>query len=525
MNKKIIVGSRGSDLALWQANFVKDALQDLGVDAEIKIIKTQGDKIQDLSFDKMEGKGFFTKEIETALLENQIDLAVHSHKDLETTPPKGLSIAAVSRREDPSELLIIRKEAVDEKKWFSLKKNALVGTSSARRKALLLNFRADLKLKDLRGNVPTRIDKLRKKEYDAILLAAAGVERLEIDLDEFHVEVLDPKEFVPAPAQGVLAFQIREEDTALKKLLEPLNDEDAALTSALERKVLQLFEGGCQLPLGVYCERDENESGDAYVFKVWCSMAEAWNKPIKLVYQESINHKTLPQGIVTTLKKSKPCSVFITRNLSKNSLLKNVLSAHGYKVFGETLIEIKTIQIKKVPKTDWIFFSSKNAVKHFFEQQPDIQNAKLGAVGKSTSVALRKMGKKANFIGYSTDTILTGKQFSATVGNGRVLFPTAKGSLRSIQQQFQRPENVIDLSVYETIQHHDVKIPPADILIFTSPSNVEAFFVKNKVKATQKVIAIGESTGNTLKHNGVKNYFLPKSFDDIGFLQAVFGIK
>lgn len=154
---KITIGSRGSDLALWQAHHVKDRLIGLGADVEIKIFKTQGDKIQHLSLDKLEGKGFFTKELEDALLSNEIDLAVHSHKDLPTVSPEGLIIAAVSEREDPSELILIRKDAVDDSLEFSFKKNAIVGTSSARRKAQLISFRNDVEIKDIRGNVPTRI--------------------------------------------------------------------------------------------------------------------------------------------------------------------------------------------------------------------------------------------------------------------------------------------------------------------------------------------------------------------------------
>ena len=213
MNRIIKIGTRGSELALWQANHVQSELKKLGVSSELKIIKTQGDQIQDIGFDKMEGKGFFTKEIEEALLDKTVDLAVHSHKDLETNQPKGLIVASVSDRENPSELLIIRKDALNAKLMLSLKQNAVVGTSSARRKSQLLAFRDDIKLEDLRGNVPTRINKLREGNYDAIMIAAAGVYRLNIDLEEFHVEVLDPKEFVSAPAQGVLGLQIREEDS------------------------------------------------------------------------------------------------------------------------------------------------------------------------------------------------------------------------------------------------------------------------------------------------------------------------
>lgn len=251
--EKIIIGSRGSDLALWQANFVKSELEKLNCEVEIKIIKTQGDLIQNLSFDKLEGKGFFTKEIEKELIDGSVDLAVHSHKDLETNPPAGLKIAAVSDREDPAELLLINPDAVDENYTWSLKKDAVIGTSSARRKSLVVRSREDLEIKDLRGNVPTRIQKLKDGDYDAILLAKAGVSRLQINLDDLKVVELDPTEFVPAPAQGVLGLQIREGDTRVEHIVAQLNNAEVAEKIGVERKVLNLLEGGCQLPLGVYC--------------------------------------------------------------------------------------------------------------------------------------------------------------------------------------------------------------------------------------------------------------------------------
>lgn len=254
--KKVIIGSRGSDLALWQAHFVKRELEKLNCEVEINIISTQGDRIQDLSFDKLEGKGFFTKEIEEALLNKSIDLAVHSHKDLETNPPAGLSISCVSERANPSDLLLIRKTSVDPSKKWDLTQNAVVGTSSARRKAQMSHFRKDVTLKDLRGNVPTRIQKLRDGGYDAILLAKAGVDRLELDLSDFHSITLDPTEFIPAPAQGVLGLQIRSEDEELHELLQHINHSEVQERIGLERRVLNLLEGGCQLPLGVYCTEE-----------------------------------------------------------------------------------------------------------------------------------------------------------------------------------------------------------------------------------------------------------------------------
>ena len=250
----IIIGTRGSDLALWQANFVRKELETRGHHVHIEIIKTQGDHFQDLSFDKMEGKGFFTKEIEAALLNNDIDLAVHSHKDLETKQPDGLEVAAVSSRANPCELLLIRESIYQENALWGLKKNAVVGTSSARRKSQLLALRSDFQIKELRGNVPTRVEKLKTGAYDAILLAKAGILRLELDLSGLVCIDLTPDEFVPAPAQGVLALQIRSKDTELKHVLQQINDPSVQKLIHLERSVLGLMDGGCQMPLGVFCD-------------------------------------------------------------------------------------------------------------------------------------------------------------------------------------------------------------------------------------------------------------------------------
>lgn len=257
----IRIGSRGSDLALWQANHVKRQLEELGAQVTITIIKTKGDQIQHLGFDKLEGKGFFTKEIEEALLAKTIDLAVHSHKDLETTPPDGLMIAAVSERENPSDVLLIHPRAVDTSQEWNLKKGAVVGTSSARRKALVGFHREDAEIRDLRGNVPTRLQKLLDGEYDAILLAKAGLDRLQLDLSGAHVEVLDPEEFVPAPAQGVLALQTRAGEQELADFIGQINHPEVQKRIAIERGVLNRLDGGCQLPLGVYCA----ENGTVHV--------------------------------------------------------------------------------------------------------------------------------------------------------------------------------------------------------------------------------------------------------------------
>ena len=163
-------------------------------------------------------------------------------------------------------------------------------------------------------------------------------------------------------------------------------------------------------------------------------------------------------------------------------------------------------------------------MNYFFNQQPVLGNQKYACIGKSTAEAIRKFGKRADFIGYSTDTKLTGKQFASRVGEGTVLFPQAKGSLRSIQHGFVKDTQVIDLTVYETLKKNEEKIPPAQILLFTSPSNVDAYFEKNKITPDQKVIAMGEATANSLKKYGVTQCSLPDTFDDAGLVRAVFSI-
>ena len=298
MKSKIIIGTRGSKLALWQAHFTRDNLEKMGIEVAIKIIKTRGDQIQHLSFDKIEGKGFFTKEIEDSLLRGDIDLAVHSMKDLPTESPEGLAITAVSYRENPADWLIINRGQEDTNKVYQLKENAVVGTSSARRKAILLDIRKDITLKDIRGNVPTRLQKLKDGQFDAIVLAAAGITRLDLDMSDFVVVKLNTKEFVPAPAQGVLAYQTRIADIETRKVIKKLHHSEVAAVTNVERKVLNLLGGGCHMPLGVYCELDDMGN-----YHVWAAKAATWDGALKRVQMSSSTSFELAEQVLAALKK------------------------------------------------------------------------------------------------------------------------------------------------------------------------------------------------------------------------------
>jgi len=277
---KLTIGTRGSDLALYQANFIRDILAgEHGCEVEVKIIKTTGDKIDTVSFDKTEGKGFFPKELEEALLAGEIDLAVHSLKDLMTTQPDGLKLGAVGYRADRREMLLVNRESYTGEGILPVKPGGVVGTSSNRRKCQIAHLNPSLKMADLRGNVPTRIRKLREGQYDAIMLAAAGVTRLGLDISDLEPVLLDPEKFLPAPAQGILGVQIRSGDARVENVVAKLGDRTAAVEASLERGLLSRFEQGCSLPLGVYSQ----VTGDEFKLKAvlgrtdgeqWSGLAE-----------------------------------------------------------------------------------------------------------------------------------------------------------------------------------------------------------------------------------------------------------
>ncbi|EHQ25277.1 hydroxymethylbilane synthase [Mucilaginibacter paludis] len=523
-DRKLIIGTRGSELALWQANFVKNKLAENGIQADLKIIKTQGDRILNLSFDKLEGKGFFTKELEEELLAGTIDLAVHSHKDLPTENPPGLTIAAVSEREDPAELLLVLKDCVDVHQKLSVKYGGIVGTSSNRRKAQLLAVRPDLEIDELRGNVPTRINKLRNEDYDAIMIAKAGVVRLGLDMSEFHVEEIPPTELIPAPAQGVLAIQVREADTELFEALQILNHPDVAEELAVERSLLKLFGGGCHLPLGCYCRKRDN------VFQVFTSKADdAEGFPDRL-YLEADTTEGLANKIVSYFDKDRQFfkSVFISRELSEQSYFRRAIEKLGMEVEARSLIRTVPVITKLDPyilrNADWIFFSSKNAVEYFFELKPAFpKKVKFGVMGSGSEDTLRRCGHFADYTGEGIDTADVAQAFAKLAEGSTVLFPGAEASMRSIQQGLSADTKIIDLPVYETVLLDEVEPTNADILVFTSPSNVDAYFVDNLLQPNQKIIAIGKSTGKKFDEMGIQ-YKLPFSPDEIGLAEAVFGV-
>jgi hydroxymethylbilane synthase len=249
----LTVGSRGSKLALWQANWVRDSLMSLhqGLDVRIEIIKTSGDMRRDLPLAVIGGKGVFTKEIEEALLDGRIDLAVHSLKDLPTNLPEGLQLSAISEREDARDALILRADnAAQAASLETLPEGAIVGTSSQRRLAQLRHLRGDIQIKDLRGNVDTRLCKLDAGEYDAIILASAGLRRL--GFGHRINQAIPTEAMLSAVGQGALAIETRASDARTISFIQPLNHEPTRASCAAERALLRALGGGCQTPIAAH---------------------------------------------------------------------------------------------------------------------------------------------------------------------------------------------------------------------------------------------------------------------------------
>ena len=244
--QKLKIGTRGSKLALWQAEFVAEKLREKNFDVELVKIQTTGDKILDAPLAKIGGKGLFTKELEVQMSAGKIDLAVHSLKDVPTELPAGFKIAAITKRAQPFDAFVSDKFST----LADLPKNSVVGTSSLRRAAQILKIRPDLQIKNLRGNVDTRLKKLSAGEFDAIILAQAGLERL--GYSDRIKQILT--EIIPAAGQGALAIEIRADDLQTFNAVKFLNDEETCTAIKVERDFLQTVEGSCQIPVGIFAE-------------------------------------------------------------------------------------------------------------------------------------------------------------------------------------------------------------------------------------------------------------------------------
>ena len=489
------IGTRGSDLALWQAHFTKDRLEEAGATVELIIISTQGDRIQNVTFDKMEGKGFFTKEIESSLLGKEIDIAVHSHKDLETTSPSGLCIAAVPERGEVEDVLIMRPSAREPQNQLYIATGAIVGTSSHRRRAQLEVLQPDLNVIPLRGNVPTRIEKLRNGQYDGIVLARAGIERLGLDLSEFHVQILPTHLVVPAPAQGALAIQMRQNDAQLEWVAQNLNDESTFHSIGLERSVLRALEGGCLLPFGAHIKSNRLRT-----------FLEGPKGPrlseIRIELHQS--QEEITQTALSRLTVPMEGSVFISKNPGAWPIFETLAKGAGLEVITQSLISIEILSTRwpEIPTDqDWLWLTSPSAaeaVSPILDSFP----GKIACAGKGTANALSKHSRcKPHWIGHGTPEE-THSAFSLLLRKSeeRIFIPHSDRSLERWAglSDFER---TIAWRAYRTVLKPRT-LPSFDVAVVTSPSQYEAF-LKSEASATP-IVTLGETTASTVKVAGTQ---------------------
>ncbi|MEW5875372.1 MAG: hydroxymethylbilane synthase [Candidatus Zixiibacteriota bacterium] len=516
------LGTRGSDLALWQARLVRASLLDAaGIEPEIVIIKTQGDKDQVATFDKMEGKGFFTKEIEAALLDRSVDLAVHSLKDLQTTMPGGLALGAVLKRADRRDMILIRPEAADPSRTLGVKEGATIGTSSARRVAQLRFLRPDLNIVALRGNVPTRVQRLREGRFDAILIAAAGLDRLELPLDGLVTQRLPEALFVPAPGQGALAIQIREGDSATQSAVERLHNEELAGIVWLEREILRRMDGGCQLPLGTCADR----TPEGIRLQVFLKQPTR-ESPLRFVVAGHDKSEIADAALARINRASAPpdkVNVWITREYDKAGEFINALDPARFKTEAlsvHAMIEAgdpqqQSASLKNLTAYDWVLFTSQKTVARFAallkQHGASFQSGqRLAAVGSRTAKAMRDQGWRVDFISEVADGKSFGEAMRARLRdtNARILFPCGAKASNDLEDSiggsgldFER------LVCYDTVESPSLapqleRLAEPHLIVFTSPSAVDILLSRRRATRNTTVVSIGPATTDRLLSHG-----------------------
>jgi len=440
------IATRGSALALTQSNHMAAQIRALGFQVELVVRKTIGDVVVDRPFKAMEGKGFFTKELEEALLADEADLAVHSLKDLPTELPTGLALATVPEREDAADWLLIRRDALDRTRPLPVKRGARVGTSSTRRRSQWAARRPDTVLLDLRGNVPTRVEKLRSGAYDAILLASAGLRRLQADLTDFFVFPLDPAIFVCAPAQGALGIEVREADGRTREALSPLDDGAVRAAVAAERAVLAGLGGGCSQPVGAYARK----RGAGVLLDAVLGPVVEGSAPLRRARVEGSHFEEAARIAVEWLRSPNseiPRSlagrkVCITQQADRGERLARELEERGAEVRLAPMITTVSIcdsatsqRLESAAEYDVVVFTSATAAQRFFEAAPAKARAALAsmgtpiaAVGEATAEVLERAGLPATIVGTGGGAALAGavvQALGAHAAGSRVLHPCA----------------------------------------------------------------------------------------------------
>jgi hydroxymethylbilane synthase len=528
------IGTRGSDLALWQARHVAARLVAAGQPCELVVLTTRGDRIDDVPLQSVEGKGFFTGEIEQALLEGRIDLAVHSHKDLPSECTPGLAIAAVPARAAVEERLLIAPAAhATEAAFLPLVRGARVGTSAPRRTAQLAALRADLELLALRGNVPTRVRRLREGRYDAIVLAAAGLERLNLELGDLVVRTLPAELLVPAPGQGALAIQTRADDAAVRELCaRVLGDPETAAAVVAERALLVALGGGCNLPLGVALTRD------ARGCRVTAFLGAGYPRPEHparwcCTRGPDVESAVAAAGAVLTAGRATAQGplgglvVALTGTRDAGAALAARLGVLGVRVLREEALEIEDLaaptlvaRVGALVAGDALVVTSANAARRLRGLAP-AAGVRVAAVGQATALALGEAGLVPELVGRQGARELAAAL--APARGTRVLFPCAEGARSELEQELVAAGVTLErLVLYRTRARRDFTWhAEADVRLYLSPSAVEAALAREREQpARAQRLALGPSTSAALAAAGLE-HTTPAGTDPEDLLAAI----
>ncbi|MBI1319126.1 MAG: hydroxymethylbilane synthase [Candidatus Hydrogenedens sp.] len=560
MSRRVIIGTRGSDLALAQANWTAGALSEAvpGLEVVVQIIKSRGDQVLHVPLSQMGGKGVFTKELENALLDRTIDLAVHSLKDLPTELPRGLCVAAIPEREDPRDALVTREGG----SLADLPQGAVIGTSSLRRKALLLSMRPDLQMRDIRGNVPTRLRKLREEGYDATLLAMAGLRRS--GLDHEATEVLGPESLLPAPGQGALGLQCREDDAELRGWLERLHHADTAACVTAERSLLSALGGGCQTPLGTLAEIE----GGKLRLRARVAVEDggaSWSAEVSGAVDEAVAlgrraaeallaqgaHVVQEEGAVPVIEGTplEGKTVAVTRTRSQSSQLLDELERLGAKTISFPTIEIHPVDpppaIPGAKVFDWVIFTSANAVSLFAyalgsaeREIASYRDCAICTVGPATA---------ERCLGYGLTVTLTPDQFIAdaiadaierlegSLEGKRFLIPRGNLARNDLSEMLTaKGAKVSEPVVYETRKASPTEAERKALLdarpdwvVFTSSSTARNFAEilsddeRAVLQQTARYSAIGPRTRETAEEHAMTVAVQPERHDVPGLVAAL----
>ncbi len=563
MTKTIRIGTRGSKLALYQAYRVKESLEKKFPEKifEIVVVKTKGDKILDVPLSKIGDKGLFTKELEVAMFNNEIDMAVHSLKDLPTVFPEGTKLGAVLERGTVNDALVSKNHL----KLSDFTAEHTIATSSLRRKAQLLKLNPDLNIVEIRGNVNTRIRKMQEGYCDAMIMAAAGLQRLE--MEEHITEVLDTQLMIPACGQGAIAIEIKDNDSDIEQLVKAINHQETMITSSAERAFLNTLEGGCQIPVGSTCQITNNgvkitgfiSSIDGSKFlkdAASGSLEEAEQIARRLAKKlfaaggkeilDAIRLENLP-GTITKLP-LKDKIIISTRPLDANDELPQLLKGAGSKVISMPMIQISPVhlnsseieKLKNLKQFHWIIFTSKNGVVSFFKQLIEVNgntvlptSVKLAAIGKKTAAELDYYGYAPHLSGTNntSEELIDELIEKHHPQNQNILLPIGNLADNSIENRLSETNKVCRINIYNTEPPAaaNSKIMDAvagnkyDLLVFTSPSTFKNFcrFYGSKNLSELKIASIGTTTTNAIKEHGATPLITAQKSNAEGRYQAI----